>query len=437
MVAWRLTTQRPLSSRTPCIQRRSGRHASRSVRCSRIAGPRTRIALQPPPLAFSTSGLRTEIALRRHSSRVAGGQHQARVGAARARQQRRPPRRHLLEQRDVPRPAVEPGGELVQQPAPRRRDRAPVEEVPGQHAHVRGDRTLPPLPTPLPHRRRALAGAARPRSSTARSRSSRRPPGRARWRAAPSRCCSSSPRPARARRRRPASSSSAATRWSCAPTSCSSRAGSRCATPRSCSPATSPRSACGPSSDERLERARRARHGAGGQPALAAAPPVPGARRPDDAARGVRRDRGPQAGLRRRRQQRRALARDRRRAGRRRGRGRRAGGLPAAGGARRAADRRPGRGGRRRRRDLRRRLGLDERRRRGGRARREALAPYRLDDALLDRAAPGAIALHCLPAHPGEEITEAVLYGDRQRIWDQAENRRHVFKALLEFLVAG
>ena len=70
-------------------------------------------------------------------------------------------------------------------------------------------------------------------------------------------------------------------------------------------------------------------------------------------------------------------------------------------------------------------------------ARREALAPYRLDDALLDRAAPGAFALHCLPAHPGEEITEAVLYGDRQRIWDQAENRRHVFKALLEFLVSA
>jgi ornithine carbamoyltransferase len=70
-------------------------------------------------------------------------------------------------------------------------------------------------------------------------------------------------------------------------------------------------------------------------------------------------------------------------------------------------------------------------------ARREALAPYRLDEALLDRAAPHAFALHCLPAHPGEEITEGVLYGDRQRIWDQAENRRHVFKALLEFLVAG
>jgi ornithine carbamoyltransferase len=67
--------------------------------------------------------------------------------------------------------------------------------------------------------------------------------------------------------------------------------------------------------------------------------------------------------------------------------------------------------------------------------RREALAPYRLDEKLLGRAKPDAIALHCLPAHPGEEISEDVLYGDRQRIWDQAENRRHAQKALLELLV--
>ena len=67
--------------------------------------------------------------------------------------------------------------------------------------------------------------------------------------------------------------------------------------------------------------------------------------------------------------------------------------------------------------------------------RRRDLAPYRIDDALLDRAADGAIALHCLPAHPGEEITAEVLYGERQRIWDQAENRRHAQKALLELLV--
>jgi ornithine carbamoyltransferase len=69
-------------------------------------------------------------------------------------------------------------------------------------------------------------------------------------------------------------------------------------------------------------------------------------------------------------------------------------------------------------------------------ARRKALAPYKIDDALLDRAAPDAIALHCLPAHPGEEITAEVLYGPRQRIWDQAENRRHAQKALLEWLLA-
>jgi ornithine carbamoyltransferase len=68
--------------------------------------------------------------------------------------------------------------------------------------------------------------------------------------------------------------------------------------------------------------------------------------------------------------------------------------------------------------------------------RRRALSPYRLDDSLLDLAAPGAVALHCLPAHPGEEISAEVLYGSRQRIWDQAENRRHAQKALLEFLTS-
>ncbi len=67
--------------------------------------------------------------------------------------------------------------------------------------------------------------------------------------------------------------------------------------------------------------------------------------------------------------------------------------------------------------------------------RRAALGPYRIDDALLDAGAPEAIALHCLPAHPGEEIAAEVLYGPRQRIWDQAENRRHAQKALLELLV--
>jgi ornithine carbamoyltransferase len=68
--------------------------------------------------------------------------------------------------------------------------------------------------------------------------------------------------------------------------------------------------------------------------------------------------------------------------------------------------------------------------------RRRALDAYRVDDALLDAAAPGAFAMHDLPAHPGDEITAEVLYGTRQRIWDQAENRRHAQKALLELLVA-
>ena len=60
---------------------------------------------------------------------------------------------------------------------------------------------------------------------------------------------------------------------------------------------------------------------------------------------------------------------------------------------------------------------------------------YRVDDALLDAAAPGAFAMHDLPAHPGEEIIRRGPYGSRQRIWDQAENRRHAQKALLEWLV--
>jgi ornithine carbamoyltransferase len=66
---------------------------------------------------------------------------------------------------------------------------------------------------------------------------------------------------------------------------------------------------------------------------------------------------------------------------------------------------------------------------------RALLVPYRLDEALLARARPDAVALHCLPAHPGEEIAEGVLYGERSAVWDQAENRLHAQKALLELLV--
>ncbi|HYU59378.1 MAG TPA: ornithine carbamoyltransferase [Solirubrobacterales bacterium] len=70
-------------------------------------------------------------------------------------------------------------------------------------------------------------------------------------------------------------------------------------------------------------------------------------------------------------------------------------------------------------------------------ARREALAPYQLNAELLGAASDQAVALHCLPAHPGEEITDDVLYGDRSAVWDQAENRLHAQKALLELLLAA
>ena len=68
--------------------------------------------------------------------------------------------------------------------------------------------------------------------------------------------------------------------------------------------------------------------------------------------------------------------------------------------------------------------------------RRADLTPFRIDADLLGAAKDSAVVLHCLPAHPGEEISAEVLYGPRQRIWDQAENRRHAQKALLEWLLA-
>jgi ornithine carbamoyltransferase len=69
--------------------------------------------------------------------------------------------------------------------------------------------------------------------------------------------------------------------------------------------------------------------------------------------------------------------------------------------------------------------------------RRTLLAPYRIDDELLAEARDDAIVLHCLPAHPGEEITAEVLYGERSAAWDQAENRVHAQKALLEHLLSA
>jgi ornithine carbamoyltransferase len=63
------------------------------------------------------------------------------------------------------------------------------------------------------------------------------------------------------------------------------------------------------------------------------------------------------------------------------------------------------------------------------------LEPYRLDERLLELAMPEAIVLHCLPAHPGEEIAPGVIYGDHSAVWDEAENRLHVQKALLALLL--
>ena len=64
-----------------------------------------------------------------------------------------------------------------------------------------------------------------------------------------------------------------------------------------------------------------------------------------------------------------------------------------------------------------------------------ALAPYRVDAAAVELAAPTAIVLHCLPAYRGNEISADVLDGPRSAVWDQAENRLHAQKALLTWLV--
>jgi ornithine carbamoyltransferase len=68
--------------------------------------------------------------------------------------------------------------------------------------------------------------------------------------------------------------------------------------------------------------------------------------------------------------------------------------------------------------------------------RRQEFAGFGVDAALLAAADPGAVVLHCLPAHTGEEITSDVLYGPQSAVWQQAENRLHVQKALLALLVS-
>jgi ornithine carbamoyltransferase len=61
--------------------------------------------------------------------------------------------------------------------------------------------------------------------------------------------------------------------------------------------------------------------------------------------------------------------------------------------------------------------------------------PYQINQELLALADPEAIVLHCLPAHRGEEITDAVMEGPQSRLWDQAENRMHAQKALMVALL--
>lgn len=70
-------------------------------------------------------------------------------------------------------------------------------------------------------------------------------------------------------------------------------------------------------------------------------------------------------------------------------------------------------------------------------ARLEAFDGYGVDDALMDAANPGAVFLHCLPAHRGEEVTDAVIDGPRSLVWDEAENRIHAQKAVLAWCFAG
>ena len=69
--------------------------------------------------------------------------------------------------------------------------------------------------------------------------------------------------------------------------------------------------------------------------------------------------------------------------------------------------------------------------------REKAFAGYAVDSAIMRRAAAGAIFLHCLPAHRGEEVTVGVIDGPQSRVWDEAENRLHVQKAAMAVLMGG
>jgi ornithine carbamoyltransferase len=70
-------------------------------------------------------------------------------------------------------------------------------------------------------------------------------------------------------------------------------------------------------------------------------------------------------------------------------------------------------------------------------ARREAFARWQVDEAMMRNAKPDALFMHCLPAHRGEEVAAAVIDGPQSVVWDEAENRLHAQKALIEYLLLG
>jgi ornithine carbamoyltransferase len=69
--------------------------------------------------------------------------------------------------------------------------------------------------------------------------------------------------------------------------------------------------------------------------------------------------------------------------------------------------------------------------------RKKAFAKFVVDGKMMAQAKPDALFMHCLPAHRGEEVSAEVLDGPQSVVWDEAENRMHVQKALLEYLLLG
>ena len=70
-------------------------------------------------------------------------------------------------------------------------------------------------------------------------------------------------------------------------------------------------------------------------------------------------------------------------------------------------------------------------------ARRRAFEDWQVDADMMRAAKPDALFMHCLPAHRGEEVAAEVIDGPQSVVWDEAENRLHAQKALLEYVVCG